>query len=193
NGSITVTATGGVGNYQYRLKGKPWQSTNVFGNLSAGAYTLEVQDQNFCNIQTQPISILQPAILSFEIEKSRIQCHGGKGSITIVKPSGGTGPYEYSIDQVRWQNSPFFNNLTAGIYQVSIRDTKKCQGDPATIELTEPSVITYDVIKTDIPCYNESTGKIEVYAQGGNSNYVYSKDGGLNWQTANTFTNLPHG
>ena len=46
-------------------------------------------------------------------------------SIT-VNVSGGTAPYEYSLDQRNWQNSNVFYNLNRGIQKVYVRDSKKC-------------------------------------------------------------------
>jgi hypothetical protein len=44
NGSIVVNTTGGTGNFQYRINGGTYQSSNSFGNLSAGTYSIDVKD-----------------------------------------------------------------------------------------------------------------------------------------------------
>jgi hypothetical protein len=44
------------------------------------------------------------------------RCFGyNDGSITVAL-SGGTGPYQYSLDNITWQGTNVFNNLTAGSY-----------------------------------------------------------------------------
>ncbi len=55
-GSITITASGGIGNYTYTINGRPAQSTNSFANLASGTYTITVQDA-FCGITTQSVTV----------------------------------------------------------------------------------------------------------------------------------------
>lgn len=47
NGSITVTATGGNGTYQYSSNGTTFQNSNVL-NVPSGTYTITVKDGNLC-------------------------------------------------------------------------------------------------------------------------------------------------
>ena len=49
-----------------------------------------------------------------------------QGNSITVNVSGGTAPYEYSLDQINWQNSNVFYNLNRGIQKVYVRDSKKC-------------------------------------------------------------------
>ena len=55
-GSITVTASGGIGSYTYAINGRPVQTTNAFTNLASGTYTLTVQDA-FCGTTTQSVVV----------------------------------------------------------------------------------------------------------------------------------------
>lgn len=48
NGTITVTATGGNGSYQYALDGGSYQSSNVF-NTGPGTFTVHIRDQLGCS------------------------------------------------------------------------------------------------------------------------------------------------
>jgi hypothetical protein len=48
NGSITVTANGGVSPYEYQLNSSAFQSSNIFNNLAAASYTVTVKDANGC-------------------------------------------------------------------------------------------------------------------------------------------------
>lgn len=51
-------------------------------------------------------------------------CSDGK---IIAAGIGGAKPYTYSIDGVNFQNSGVFNNLSPGMYVVTIRDANGCQ------------------------------------------------------------------
>jgi hypothetical protein len=48
NGSITVNATGGTIQYMYSINGGASQTINVFSGLTAGTYTVTVQDAHGC-------------------------------------------------------------------------------------------------------------------------------------------------
>lgn len=48
NGSITITASGGAGNYKYSLDNINFQTNNVFTGLTSGNYTVYVKDENAC-------------------------------------------------------------------------------------------------------------------------------------------------
>ena len=49
-----------------------------------------------------------------------------QGKSITVNVSGGTSPYEYSLDQINWQNSNVFYNLRYGVQKVYIRDAYVC-------------------------------------------------------------------
>ena len=54
DGDIIVTATGGVGGYQYSLNDGPYTSSGIYGvfnSLSAGSYNITVKDSNNCIFQ----------------------------------------------------------------------------------------------------------------------------------------------
>ncbi|WP_223052024.1 T9SS type B sorting domain-containing protein [Flavobacterium coralii] len=47
--TITVDVTGGSGDYEYSLNGRPFQDDNVFTGITEGFYTIIVNDKNGCN------------------------------------------------------------------------------------------------------------------------------------------------
>ncbi|WP_374363754.1 choice-of-anchor L domain-containing protein [Cloacibacterium sp.] len=49
-----------------------------------------------------------------------------QGNRITINVSGGTAPYEYSLDQINWKTSNIFYNLNRGIQKVYVRDSKKC-------------------------------------------------------------------
>ena len=49
-----------------------------------------------------------------------------QGNSITVNVSGGTAPYEYSLDQINWQTSNIFYNLNRGVQKVYVIDSKKC-------------------------------------------------------------------
>lgn len=60
NGSITVTASGGLGTYQYRVGNGSWGTSGTFSGLAAGMYTVSVRDAaDTANIISEAITITQ--------------------------------------------------------------------------------------------------------------------------------------
>ncbi|MDA3909906.1 MAG: gliding motility-associated C-terminal domain-containing protein [Bacteroidales bacterium] len=56
DGEITVSVSGGTGNYTYAINGGTPQTSNVFSNLSSGNYVIEVIDDHGC-VGTESIII----------------------------------------------------------------------------------------------------------------------------------------
>ena len=70
---------------------------------------------------------------------------GGLGSIT-VSAIGGTAPYQYSIDGgLTYQPSPIFNNLTPGIYSVSVEDSLNVIGTLNPVVVNNIPPVSYSV------------------------------------------------
>ena len=59
-----------------------------------------------------------------DISSTNVTCNGADdATITISNPSGGSGTYQYSINNgSSWQDSGSFSGLTNKTYQVLIRD-----------------------------------------------------------------------
>ncbi|KQR93875.1 gliding motility protein [Chryseobacterium sp. Leaf180] len=48
------------------------------------------------------------------------------GNTVTITATGGTPPYEYSIDGINWQTSNVFNDVSRGTYTAYVRDSLKC-------------------------------------------------------------------
>ena len=86
NGAVTVTASGGVEPYSYSLDGGTSQSSNTFSGLSAGDYTVLVQDDDGCETSTT-VSVLSGVSYANEIQLiienncAVTNCHDGGNSL----------------------------------------------------------------------------------------------------------------
>lgn len=200
NGSITFTATsGGSGAYDYSVdNGVSWGTATTVGSLKAGSYTLWVRDRATptCSVKIGVANIIEPAPLSATVTPTNAACFGtSTGSINITNAAGGSGQYEYSKDGgVGWQSGTSFLNLTAGSYQVYIRDlnNKTCSKLIATIVITQDASITATVTSTNVTgCNGDATGTITISntAGGKGGPYEYSTDN-VTWKSATTFTGL---
>ncbi len=84
----------------------------------AGTHFVELKAENGCVYkQYFTISEAVDPVIDSVIEQ---------GNSITVNVSGGTAPYEYSLDQINWQNSNVFYNLRYGVQKVYIRDAYVC-------------------------------------------------------------------
>ncbi|GAA3912449.1 T9SS type A sorting domain-containing protein [Chitinophaga oryziterrae] len=181
--SVNLTASGGDGNYTYS-----WSTGAAFTNFTAGnvlhtagTYTFRVSDGKGCKIETDTYPVTLPAAeLSFSTQLSdyhgfNVSCTGnGDGNITVTA-TGGSTVYQYKLDNNSYQDSPVFNNLAAGSYTISVKDSRGCEKS-TTVALIQP-VIVIRGVKTDIKCYGAATGKIVTNISGGAAPYVCKVNG----------------
>ena len=187
-GSIDVTVTGGTAPYIYS-----WVASNggsLGTNLSTdedlsllipGDYSCEVIDTNGCQ-ETQIVTITEPAAPLFVSSFiTNILCHGDSTGLIDITAVDGTAPYSYSW--VPSNGGLLGSNLStdedlisipAGDYVCTITDDNGCQ-EIHTVTITEPSApLNATSVVTDILCYGDSTGAIDLSSSGGTPIYSFS-------------------
>jgi len=190
NGSITATATGGTGPLQYSRDGVTYQVGNSLINVPAGNYTLYVRDANAC-FRTLPVTVSNlPAPLVTAVLPSPATCVVSDGTITAAV-SGGTGVLSYSIDGSTFQTSNIFTGLAAGIYTITVQDTKGCSGTFNNVVVPSLSNLSVSASSTTATC-GGNDGSITATAGTGTAPYEYSLDG-INFQVDETFNSLAPG
>ncbi|MBO6828946.1 MAG: SprB repeat-containing protein, partial [Muricauda sp.] len=199
---LTLTAnvtSGGDGNYEYSLNGGPFVTNNTFNGLGPGTYTIDVRDGNDC---TDSAAITIDPELSVVASAPNITACATDTDITITA-AGGDGNYVYAVvaDGVTPTVGDFAatNPVTvtsAGDYDVYVRDNYGASGYcEANYDITiiQDDPLAISITNTDILCSGESQAQITITATGGEGPYLYSIDNGANYQTSNTFVNLPAG
>jgi hypothetical protein len=178
NGLAQVTASGGVGNLIYNW-GSLSGSANTKEDLAPGNYQVTVSDQNGCSIEL-PFTITEPQALQMTTDPltTPVSCFGGNdGSISTGTVSGGTPPYQYSVDNTTWNATGEFNNMEAGTHTIFIVDANECALQVPVI-LEEPDVLNATINKTDVNCFGGSDGSISLTdLSGGSGSYQFSIDG----------------
>lgn len=188
NGSITANGTGGTGSLQYSIDGFTFQTGNVFNNLLPGDYTVTVLDDAGCSNSTQ-VTLTAAEGPSVTASTNPISCNLANGSI-IAYGTGGTPPYEYSINGTIFQSSNTFLNLAAGSYTLYIKDAAGCFSTRSVAITTTPRpfVTAYTVPAS---C-NNNDGSLFAVGSSGNTPYQFSLDG-IVYQSSNIFNGLPAG
>jgi N-acetylneuraminic acid mutarotase len=129
--------------------------------------------------------------LSFTFSKLDIQCNGANNGLISITAKGGTGPYQYSIDNgVSYQSSNSFTNLAPNTYTIKVTDVNTCVSNILTSTVTQPIAISFTTTQVNVKCFGGNTGSIAVSASGGTGILQYSKDNGTTWQSSNSFLNL---
>lgn len=185
----------------------------TFSGLSAGSYTVTVTDSNAC--QSFPISITQnltePAsTITTVINDFDLVCFGDSNGVISGTISGGTAPYTITNDQTNASKtvptdggSFSFTGLTAGNYTFSISDANSSSGgatctSTTSASVTEPTELTASETITNIDCFGNADGTIQLTPVGGTAPYTYSwttVNGSIQpaEATTNNLTNLPPG
>ncbi len=187
DGSITATAGGGTGVFEFR-NGGAYQPSNTFGNLTAGPYTITVRDGNGCTI-TASTTVLQPAALSVTGTAIDISCNSNNDGQINAAAVGGSLPYEYRINSGAYQASSNFANLTANTYTLDVRDGNGCTAT-TTVTVQPAAVVTLTLTQDSVNCNGGNDGQVIAVGSGGSGALQYSIDGGATFQPSGTFTGL---
>nr|WP_315249656.1 T9SS type A sorting domain-containing protein [uncultured Flavobacterium sp.] len=192
--TVTVTATGGSGPYFYSKDGGiTFFGSNTLTNLSAGTYPISVKDSNGCTTSNNFIRIVPLNPLVVTTSKDDIRCKGDNtGSISVIA-TGGQTPYTYSLENnvgipiTNNQSSNIFSNLSAGTYNVTIKDAFNCVFQTMPIYILEPATPLLAIVESKDQI-------ITLNASGGSGEIRYAISPNLNiFTTNNTFTNLTSG
>ncbi len=188
-GSINLSVSGGTAPYNY-----VWTRNSIpfSGNIQdqtaigAGTYQVTVTDANGCTA-TQTIVITQPsAALSATRAISNVSCRNGTNGQIILTVIGGTAPYTYA-----WTGPNSFTAITkdiinrpAGTYNVTITDAKGCTFPLVNMVITQPSslIAVAPVSITNVLCFGDGNGSIDVNATGGTPPYTYGWNNGATTQ-----------
>lgn len=186
-GSISLAATGGSPPYQYSLDGVNFQTSNTFIGLTPGAYTLTVKDKNG-QTGTASAVVGSAGSLLATVNTTIVSCAGNDGTITGIA-SGGTSPYQFSLDGVGFQPSGIFTGLIPGSYTLWVQDAGSCLVS-APVQLIS-SCPTVSSTLTPETC-GSANGSILASGSGGTAPYQFSIDG-TNFQSNPLFSNLAAG
>jgi gliding motility-associated-like protein len=179
DGTITITSGAGVGAHQYSINGGAFQASNVFSGLTAGAYTVVVQDANLCQATTV-VNLVDPALLTYSATSTDLLCNGDLSGELVLTAAGGTTPYLYSIDNgATTQAGGTFSFIAAGNYNVIVTDAQNCQAIGVE-PVIEPTALSFTSVTVFHPsCYDECDGEIVAVVAGGTVPYFYVWSGGL--------------
>jgi gliding motility-associated-like protein len=143
DGSATVLATGGVGDYSY-VWDNGIQTANA-DDLAAGTYSVTATDANGCAGETIVTLDGPEPLLAATFEES-VTCYGDTDGVILVnETSGGSEPFMYSLDGSDFNQHGLFANLAPGSYELLVQDANGCE---AIFEqnIFEPAELAVNII-----------------------------------------------
>ena len=176
NGSVSVTASGGVSSYTYSMNpGNLSNQNGSFTGLLANVYTTTVTDANNCTLSTTLV-VIEPPLVKFDsVQKQNVKCFGQSNGSIQAFASGGVGPLNYSITpQPSTNTTGLFNGLPTGSYTITISDSKGCTA-MTTVNIFQPQPLVETLVSTsNVTCYGGNDGSIVVSASGGTQPYLFN-------------------
>jgi gliding motility-associated-like protein len=190
NGTFTVTVSGGTPGYTYAYNTSAYSAANVITGLSAGTYTVYVQDANGCIKDTVLTLSQPPAIVPSAIIKSPV-CSTLANGRAMIAATGGTPGYTYAVGGGAYTGSGTFSPLAAGAYTFDIKDANGCIVD-TVITLADSLHVSGTFSITPALCFDSASGTIVVHGTGGAAPYTYAFGAAI-YSGTNTFTALVAG
>ena len=180
--AINVTNTNGYSlsyTLTYPDTSTATNTSGSFTGLGQGAYSLTItqtQGGVSCDfVETFTVGGPADGVTGTAVLTQDYTCLQN-GIIEAQGVSGGTGPYEYSIDGVNFVSgagAETFPNLTDGTYTITIRDASGCTfvTNPVTIDpLNPPTNLTFSATPPNCPT---QTSDVTVAVVDGNAPYLF--------------------
>jgi len=195
NGAIDLSITGGTSPYAYVwTNGQSLILTTTnqdLANIAANTYSVNVLDQNGCQIGLIQVITQPTAPLAISGIIDNVNCFGiNDGSIDITV-TGGTTPYTYSWSNATTNQDP--TGLIAGSYSATVTDALGCLIS-AQYNILQPNApLSVTTTTTPVKCNGGSDGAVISYVSGGSAPYIYSWSNsgttpGLNLVSAGVYT-----
>jgi len=194
DGQIVATVTGGVGNYTYDWSNG--QITNTASNLEAGEYFLAVTDGNDCPVNSDLVPIIEPAELNVAVgQVDNVLCFGETNGAITIDATGGSAPFEYSLDGIIFQPTSTLGSLPAGDYMVIVRDSRACEVPTENITVTEPAefLVTANVDAPEAKLGFTINLSAETSTNTGGINFVWSTPDSIVCNNCPNFSTVPLG
>ncbi len=123
------------------------------------------------------------------IEVGDADCNQQNGFITVAA-TGGTGTYQFKLNEEPFQDGAEFSGLGAGTYLITLKDQNTCE-QTMSVNILNKDGVNVSLSGTIAGC-KESDGSITAEPEGGEAPFLYKIDGG-NFQDDNVFNNLSAG
>jgi len=147
DGQIIITASGGTPPFSYSIdNGVTTQIPATFSGLQVGNYDIVVIDAAGCQ-STTTATLNTDALPSITaVTPTDLTCNSGCNGILEIDATGGTAPFQYSLDGNNFQPSNIFNTVCAANYNVVVRDANGCETTSNTVTVGTDAYVDVNAI-----------------------------------------------
>lgn len=189
NSTTSLDAGSGFDYYKWSTGEEGILKSNI-SNVGVGTYYVDLTSNGCTYRQTVKVTTSElPQITNINVS----------GSTATVFATGGTPPYQYSLDNITFQDSNIFSNVPRGLRKVYLKDAQNCETiNKEFLILNLINVITpNDDGKNDVLDYSDLSikkdVKIEIFDRYGNQVFLSQKtpyiwDGKINGRVLSTGT-----
>ena len=175
DGQLVAFISGGQAPYTYLWDDPNGQFLNPATMLFAGNYTPTVTDSNGCTAE-MTVVLNEPELLEISSILTQIDCFGAANGVINAMVTGGTFPYEYTVNNQIVSDS-IIENLDVGTYTVVVTDRNDCTAQEI-LTISQPTdSLSLEVIQRDTACFGDATSTVEILVNGGtgtNFNFEWS-------------------
>ncbi len=191
DGAVTLNLSGGTEPYEFNWQNAGFSPNNSLTDIPRGDYDVVIRDGNNCEIpMVIPVRelelVLDPSVQAI-VQPS---CNGfSDGSIEVIVANG-LGPYDYNWnDGLGFRDENSLAGLSAGVYNVQVRDANLCEGNfQFNMEDHPPLSLDFNVLNAS--CNGIPDGSLAAIVAGGFGRYSYTWNNG---ETKDSLVNLPAG
>ncbi len=169
DGTANLTISGGTPGYI-----EDWGGNNPMV-LASGTYNYTVTDSNLC-VDSGSVTITEPSEIIISTDSiTEVSVYGGNDGAIYISLNGGAGNYTYN-----WSGPSGYSSINEDIvglysdnYIITATDSTNCSNSD-TIFVNQPPSLTVSVdTVTNLLCFGECNGQINITADGGDSVYSY--------------------
>ncbi|MDT0556673.1 Ig-like domain-containing protein, partial [Patiriisocius hiemis] len=172
DGTATANPSGGTPPYTYSWS-PGGETTQTITGLSDGVYTVTVTDANGCMATAQAtVNDGDCDNLAASASSTPVSCNGGDDGTATAGVTGGIGPFTFSWSP-GGETTQTITGLSAGSYTVTVTDTATLCTTTATTTVNEPSVLSSGIAVTNVACFGENTGSLDLTVTGGTPPYTF--------------------
>jgi gliding motility-associated-like protein len=148
------------------------QTSATATNLSAGTYAVTITDNLGCQAEDQ-LTLNEPSAIELSYVVTDNPCFADALGTITVTASGGSPDYTYNW--ATGEQSAQLTQLPAGDYALTVTDREGCEA-LLDVRVTEPQELSAKAIATDISCFGERNGMIDIAPEGGTPPFRYRID-----------------